>query len=310
MNTPLWVVSCYYNWNRYLRKRANIDLFRERLAAQKIPLLIVECALPGRPYELNGPDIIHVRSGSRLWQKERLINLAIQYLPDCCQYVVWMDSDLLYLSSEWAWRVQDALTVNDILQPFSRVVRLGRDNSPANADTRIDMGVIAAMERTGQSVLLCKGHPGFAWAARKSFLLACPLYEGAIIGGGDKLMLHAWCGIPDCQDSRSMTSESGLRHYITWADRICNRGSSLPRMTYTPGVIHHLWHGDQKNRRYKERYEILRYFDFDPVVDLQVNEYGCWEWAGNKSELEAAVARYFVERDEDNCAASADTAKI
>jgi hypothetical protein len=312
VNNSLHVVSSYFNWNEYGRKRANVEVFTKKLQADNVPLLMVECALGNRPFALEGEHVIHVRTQSQLWQKERLLNLAARRLPDTCEYVVWMDADLIYPQSGWDQRAEAALQRSDVVQLFSTVIRLPEDNNPENSLARIDRGIVACVRHRGDHILFSRGHPGFAWAARRRFLLEQPLYDGAIVGGADKMMLCAWFGLADCSHMRSIMSEHGFEDFKAWAKRIFPSGESLPRVSYVPGVVHHLWHGEQQNRQYQERYEILKKFDFTPQNDLVVNQDGCWEWRGNKPSLEQAVADYFVARNEDesirepNCTTDGD----
>tara|TARA_B100000676_G_C17893915_1_gene740786 strand:+ start:584 stop:805 length:222 start_codon:yes stop_codon:yes gene_type:complete len=63
-------------------------------------------------------------------------------------------------------------------------------------------------------------------------------------------------------------------------------------------TIRSLFHGTRKNRRYTERYELIR--DIDPNMDVRLHPDGCWEWASDKPELHAAVRSYFIDRQEDS----------
>ena len=59
--------------------------------------------------------------------------------------------------------------------------------------------------------------------------------------------------------------------------------------------------GDHENRGYSERSLILKELNYDPNVDLQVNEIGCYEFtesAKNKL-LEDRIKSYFDSRKED-----------
>src|SRR5690348_10790032 len=92
----LWVVTAYFNPAGFRSKRRNYDLFRDRIAAAGIPLVTVECALGGRPFELpHGPDVRRVHGRDVMWQKERLLNVAIAGLPAGCRKVAWLDADIL-----------------------------------------------------------------------------------------------------------------------------------------------------------------------------------------------------------------------
>jgi hypothetical protein len=62
---------------------------------------------------------------------------------------------------------------------------------------------------------------------------------------------------------------------------------------------YHLWHGDHKNRQYGIRNKLLIDNAFDPATDIRVGENGLLEWASDKPELHAGVARFFANRRED-----------
>ena len=69
-----------------------------------MPLVAVELSY-GAHFELQEPDadiLIQLRGGALLWQKDRLLNLALQALPDDCRKVAWLDCDIFFGSSDWA----------------------------------------------------------------------------------------------------------------------------------------------------------------------------------------------------------------
>ena len=45
-------------------------------------------------------------------------------------------------------------------------------------------------------------------------------------------------------------------------------------VSYTPGVVLHIWHGNRADRDYTHRYQILLNNRYDPVHDVRVNEDG------------------------------------
>ena len=55
------------------------------------------------PFDLPaGPDVIQVRGPDVLWQKERLLNIAVSRLPARARKVAWLDGDLLFADPDWA----------------------------------------------------------------------------------------------------------------------------------------------------------------------------------------------------------------
>ena len=91
----LWAITCYFNPMRYQRRLANFRIFRDRL---QLPLVAVELAY-GQEFELQAQDaeiLIQLRDGAVLWQKERLLNIALQALPSSCHRVAWLDCDIFF----------------------------------------------------------------------------------------------------------------------------------------------------------------------------------------------------------------------
>src|SRR3954471_7483678 len=99
----LWVVTAYFNPAGFRSKRLNYDRFRERIDSAGIPLISVECALGGRPFELpSGPTIRRVHGRDVMWQKERLLNVAIGEMPESGRTVACLDADFLFETPDWA----------------------------------------------------------------------------------------------------------------------------------------------------------------------------------------------------------------
>src|SRR5690349_10101249 len=82
----LWAITSYFNPLDYRRRRQNYRAFRERLP---LPLLTVELAY--RSPELAAGDadlLVQLRGRDVMWQKERLLNIAVARLPPECDRVV------------------------------------------------------------------------------------------------------------------------------------------------------------------------------------------------------------------------------
>src|SRR4051812_27505421 len=97
----LWAITSYFNPMGYRRRLANYKLFHARL---NVPLVAVELAY-GPDFELNAGDadvLVQLRSQDVLWQKERLLNLAMRSLPSGCRYVVWLDCDIIFEADDWS----------------------------------------------------------------------------------------------------------------------------------------------------------------------------------------------------------------
>ena len=93
----------------YQRRKANYHVFRDRL---RLPLLTVEWSQTGQ-FALGPADaelLIQLDGGDVMWQKERLLNVAIAHLPPQCTHVAWLDCDLIFDPHLIIHELQDCLT--------------------------------------------------------------------------------------------------------------------------------------------------------------------------------------------------------
>jgi hypothetical protein len=300
----LWLLTSYFNANGYQTKRQNYDLFRQRIEASGLHLLTVECAFGDSPFALDAsPTVLQVRARDVLWQKERLLNVALERLPPECSRIAWLDGDLLFVRPDWA--VQTARLLDDypVVQPFDRVIRLPRGQTFHNGEGDVWHSFAAVCGRAPQQLLrgdfAAHGHTGFAWAARREVFAEVGLYDACIAGSGDHMMAHAFCGDWTSACIGRIIGENN-RHrdwFVTWSRRLYPRVRA--RVGVVPGTVLHLWHGDIGDRRYVRRNQELAAFGFDPATDLRRGASGCWEWASDKPDLHRWASDYFGQRHED-----------
>jgi hypothetical protein len=313
----LWAITSYFNPMGYRTRLANYRIFRRHLP---VPLLTVEQGYDGG-FELNASDattLVQVPARDVMWQKERLLNLALDALPAECDVVVWLDSDILFDRSDWPERAVEALDTSVMVQLFSRTCYLPRvvDFSRPLAEQRYlqrrstASGLVAGVlqENTlSTSLELLKAHGmaldyanGHAWAMRRDLLQTAGFYEAMIVGGGDYVFLQAALGQFDAvRKGHGWTAPASLQyqHYLRWAERLHTVVQG--RIGMVPGDIFNLWHGELLDRRYMPRHEILVSHDFDPDRDIAVDEHGSLRWNSDKPALHATVRDYFRGRQED-----------
>jgi hypothetical protein len=304
----LWAITAYFNPAGYRRRLANYRVFRERLT---VPLIAVELAY-GPNFELNENDaeiLVQLRGGDVLWQKERLLNLALRELPRHCKNVVWVDCDIVFGSDEWPKQVNRLLQDSCILQTFSHAYDLRRDSVPT--DLRPTM---AEFSREAAAFAIASGVPaasclgeiprtgfynysrGYTWAARRELLDQHGFYDACIIGSGDKAIAGAVYGCYDVIMDFLCMNDRQKAHYLAWAKTFHEMTGAAAGFN---GNIYHLWHGEMRDRRSRERQKLLAPFDFDPFEDIVIGDTGCWRWNTNKPEMHAYVKNYFAARNED-----------
>jgi hypothetical protein len=138
------------------------------------------------------------------------------------------------------------------------------------------------------------GHPGFAWAARREVMVN-GFYDRSIIGGGDRIMLNGFTG-HYFGVSRKMPK--AMEEDVRAFGRKLTLLAGPTNVSYTPGVVVHIWHGNRADRDYTNRYHILLDNDYDPGHDVRINEAGVLEWASAKPKLHKMVNEYFSNRKE------------
>ena len=299
----LWVVTSYFNPCGYETRLSNFQLFRESLGRAGVNWLAVECAFGDAPFELGeSANVVRVRARHVMWQKERLLNVALESLPRRCAKVAWLDADVLFENMDWAIEASRALEEFPVVQLFERVVRLPRGHTSDTGEGQTYASFASVYRRrpdlSREGDFERHGHTGFAWAARRELLDGRGLYDACVAGSGDHVMAHALCGDFDGCVRRVLGADSRhLKHFGAWGAQLYERVGG--RVGCVRGTLLHLWHGDKANRRYLSRNRKLASFGFDPARDLCVGPTGCWEWASDKRDMHQWFVEYFDGREED-----------
>ena len=310
----LWVITSFFNPAGYRRRGENYRRFRQRLGA---PLVTVELSFDGR-FELSAGDadvLVQIHGGDVMWQKERLLNLALRSVPASVDKIAWVDCDVLFTRDDWAAQACRALDESLLVHLFDERCDLPRDAAPGDLrpDPRgtapsmvykmVAEGVAAADLLVSAAGQRRRASNGLAWASRRDVLDMHGLYDGCILGSGDRAILCAALGaFEQCTRALRMNGRQE-HHYLAWARPYFEtvRG----RIGYVPGRALHLWHGEIADRRFGVRDRGLEAFDFDPFGDIALDGHGCWRWSSDKEDMHAFIRRYFEARDEDGRAAGA-----
>jgi hypothetical protein len=309
----LWGVSTYFSPHGASAPLANLARFSASVRHQGLPLLVVELAFGEQPFQVAdtlAERVLRLRASDLMWQKERLLNLGIAALPDDCEYVAWLDNDILFENDDWVAQTAALLAAHALVQPFERVCWLGPNQSRLTDDAPLGMGegcclpgMAASMagSLTPRRDLLDyqrHGHTGFAWAARRALVQGHGLYDRGIIGGGDLIMAHAFYHDHDFQRGLNpYSSKLGAREraaIASWSSAFAADLHGAP--VAVPGRVLHLYHGALGGRGYQQRLGILAAADFDPLLDLALAGNGCWRWDSPKPALHQAVAEYLAHR--------------
>ena len=295
----IWAVTTFFNPVGYKNRYENYKKFRESSKRQGLKLLAVELVFGDAKFELRDDDaemIIRIRGNEKniMWQKEALLNIGIEKLPEDCDKVIWIDCDIIFQDNDWVSRTAQLLEKYKVVQPFSDVTMKNENEDLVegkgkkisiygNIYTRINQG-----NRTG--------HPGFVWAARRNVLKEVKLYDKLITGSADVLISDSFCS------DKVIAKEFHFKNISNdignwWGKSFKLVGNSL---SYCDGNIFHLWHGNPKNRRNILNRFVLISNNFDFEKDIKKDQFGIWEWTGNNPKVEKYITKYFYIRNEDD----------
>jgi hypothetical protein len=302
----VWAITSYYNPAGFKGRLPNYRIFRENLG---IPIVTVELSFDGR-FELaqNDADVlIQISGGAVLWQKERLLNVALGSVPSSAKNIAWIDCDVLFERPDWADEARKQLDEFNVVQLLSHQVDLGPEDHHTNFDYRdtppSGRGIVSmARESALSDALPTPGQNrrsfawGLAWAARRHILRDHGLYDAMIVGGGTRALVSAMYGQFDKIIEAFQLTPARQRHYLEWARPYHQAIGG--RVGHVDGRLYHLWHGKLENRNYANRYQGLVDFSFEPS-DIAIGANGAWQWARSKPALEAFLVNHFINRAED-----------
>jgi hypothetical protein len=303
----VWAITSYYNPARFKRRLQNYRIFRENLA---VPLVAVELSFDGH-FELTEKDadvLIQISGGAVVWQKERLLNIALGAVPPDVDNIAWIDCDVIFDRSDWVDEANRRLDEFNVVQLLSDQVDLRPEDHHTNFHFQdlppSGRGIISMVRenQSGQAGLPTPGQNrrsfawGLGWAARSAILRDHGLYDAMIGGGGTRALVSAIYGEFEKITEAFQLTPARQQHYLTWARPYHQAVGG--RVGYVDGRLYHLWHGDIGNRNYANRHRGLVDFNFE-LSDLVVGSNGAWHWSRSKPELENFLVNHFISRAED-----------
>ena len=331
----LHVIAVVHNPLRFKSRHRLFEEFVIRMRQAGVTLHIVEAAFGDRYHDHveQGHDrhILLVQN-QELWVKESMINVGFSRLPDDWKYAAWIDGDVSFTRLDWAQETIHQLQHFRIVQMFQTAADLGPDGEIIqvfngfgysrsrglpellnNSDKIQHEGDCTCGAYGGEHHAGChyhhhghghRGssgkfwHPGFAWAIRRdTFDHMGGLVDWSILGSADHLMALAWIGrvrkaVP------SGLNPAFLRKALEYQD-VCDevvRGD----IGYVPGTLTHWWHGKKRDRRYVDRWEILKRHCFDPDRDIRRDHQGLIQLTRSGERLRDDLRGYFRARNEDS----------
>ena len=298
LGKEIGAICCVFNPLRFRSRIRNYRLFREGIERVGIRLLTVELASGDAPFQIDdGPDVLRLRGGDVMWQKERLLQIGGERLAaEGYSGLVFLDADVLFHDDEWPLRVADALNCYPAVQCFSVAVSNYAD---------VVVCARSGVKEWQQEGCLPGSAKGFAWAMRSDLFASVGLYQHCVVGGGDSALSLAALGLAHGPDAwrETLSSQAFIRragptmlaHYQVWAGRFFRSAGEAAGCV--EGTIEALVHGSYERRQYGDRHEILA--GFDPERDVVAAEGRAFAWTEAGESRREPVRLYLLDRRED-----------
>lgn len=315
----LHIIVPLNNYMHFARRYELFVQFYNRI--KKLPgttLTIVEVALADEPFAITDQiaefekdlpadkhtTVVQMRTCDIIWHKENMINLGISMLPWDWKYCAWIDADVQFNNPRVVEDTIHQLRIHAIVQMFESAVNLGPRGETIDMYKSFCYQYLAngcnPPPKPAQMSAYAFWHPGFAWACtREAFETMGGLIDFAILGAGDHHMAYAFIGLVDYSYPGNV-SESYQRKLREFQHRC---GPLIGNIGWTPGSIYHSWHGKFKDRRYRERWDILRECKFDPDRDIYRDYQGMIALRNHDARIQRManlIILYFKQRNEDS----------
>jgi hypothetical protein len=305
----IWAVCCYFNLNNSESRIENFRIFRKNLKNHNIKLLCVEFN-PDSNFELNNDDadiMVRFSDGDAMWQKERLLNIGIDNLPNNTDIVVILDADVVFSSRYTAQALKYELERNMVVQCFSIIGHISPYVVDCDTQDFFDLdwtndelflekpvpGCIYGYQIAGN---LHGGCSGYAWAFKYETIKNIKLYESNIIGGGDRIMACAFIGLPVVPPTAAGVNP---HKYYEYLDKVRDYGINRDNVGYMNFPMYDLFHGIHTDRSYDKRHSILKDAAFDVTTDLIDRNGLPFKFAEHVPEsLRYKIIDYFYSRNE------------
>ena len=301
IDTTLHTICVISNPCNYNRRITLANEFIDRMKAYEplIKLYVVELVYPGQDYRVtssDNPSHLQLKANTPLWAKENMINVCVQkMLPKEWKAMAYIDADVEFDNVDWPTHTLKALQSCDILQLFSHAIDMDANK---NAMQIFQSSMYQYVNNKKRQAGLHYWHPGYAWAMnRKAYEQMGGLYDLSILGSGDDHLMRSLIGEDSWVTSVHQDATDDYKQSIK---DFCEKTYGL-RPGYLLGTIHHYFHGSKKNRRYRERWDILVNHKYQPSSHITKDADGLLvPTAEFPVALGEDIMGYFLERQEDS----------
>lgn len=267
-------------------KRILMNYYYTLNRLQNLPVYTLELAFKDEKHEIpSSKTVFHVRSNSYMFHKERMCRVLETKIPKKFKKLVFMDADLFFSTPDWYSQMSKKLDDFDVVQGFEMAHWL--DLTYKNIITSRPTIVLNTTGTYSHHY-----HPGFIWAFRREYYNKVGFFDYAVTGSGDVLACSKYLNIHDGAIRMASCPSSFADAYLEYCK------GPTPRVSYLEKVrVFHLYHGSEKNRKYRNRHDLL--INVEPIQDLlYLNNDDVYEW--KDENYSKGMLKIFTERNDDS----------
>ena len=218
-----------------------------------------------------------------MFHKEQLCHVLESKISWWYSKLLFLDCDIVFDNPGWYDELSKKLDLFQVVHPFEVCKWLDLSYTSILLERR------SVVTQQKEVIYNPTYHPGFAWAFQRKWFKNNGFFRYAITGSGDTLSAAAW--LNQNFDKYYLLPSALKPSYMEYKSRL-----KRPTISYLPGTIYHLYHGERKNRKYSERHKLLDGFD-DIRKEIKISFWGIFYF--KKSDLKEKMHRYFLERSDD-----------
>ncbi|KAJ3128774.1 hypothetical protein HK098_003540 [Nowakowskiella sp. JEL0407] len=263
--------------------------------------LVYDNQPPVQAYGSSLDRVYRTESRNVLWCKENLINLAVrniyQQTNGISRYFAFIDADIQFYNTDIVFDTLNVLQKGNVFAQMFEVADL--EDNPVITVKSFAYQYKAHGSKGYRSLHNSDKeywHPGFAWAADIVALSNCGGLIDRTLGSADRHMAMALIGRAQESVPEGLPIEY-LKMILEWQHKVKD---AKVKLKCVPGKIKHFYHGSLRDRKYMERWDILKKHRFVPEESVTENSDGLLIWNERVPwELVIDVNDYFVSRNED-----------
>ena len=306
MHSELAIAIAYFEFQFSQARRNALEKVLQVLSKADVQaILVVYSSTLFTPSINQRVQLIRIKQAGILWQKERFLNIALSNLSRQCKYLAWIDADLVLPDTGWINQLINAHKKYKLVQLFDAVDDVAEQKGQLvkKSISRNAIADFLLRYPRRQKEFFCSSGismqlglaPGFGWSVNRDAIESCGFPDFFILGSGDKAILAAAMGYYADYAEILGLNIFLKKKYLRWA-KIFHQHIEKS-VSYIKNPACHIVQGEYVNRRYGDRYTMVRDREFDPDEYLCINAEGAWDWRSTKIFAER-IRQYFYDRED------------